>query len=88
MYRASKLIHPGEEPESAGIVFSADHRKLTACVMSKAAAGEEFPLLLCSCSSATAACSRACDFMDEAIIWHLFLAPFCPEHLFSAQHSR
>lgn len=43
--------------------------------MSKVAAGEEFPLLLCSCFSAAAARGRACDFLDEAIIWHLFPTP-------------
>lgn len=69
---------PAEEPESAGIVFSADHRELTACIMSKAAAGEEFPLLLCSRFSAAAACGRACDFLDEAIIWHLVPTPLQP----------
>ena len=75
----------GEEPESAGTVFSADHGELTACVMSKAAAGEEFPLLLCSRFSAAAACGGACDFLEEAIIWHLFPTPLPQRHLFSAQ---
>lgn len=67
---------PGEEPESAEIVFSADDRELTACVMSKAAAGEEFPLLSCTCFSATAARGSACAFLGRGD--HLARAPDTP----------
>lgn len=77
---------PGERSlEVQGLFFSADLVELTACIMSKAAAREEFPLLPRTCFSATAACSRACDFMMRLPFGICSQQPSHAGHLFSAQ---